>query len=177
MTLNLTTIGGNDDRKIMRSPCCPFYVLPVLLVLFHLPPLNIHAQTAVHQEMRPMLQRQKHVPCDCIEAHRFDKSSSLLPVFSVLPQGQSEAKGPLESSRKAENWDQTPVWNVFWNPATCVRVAKKERGSVSRSTRKPELTEKVWQIYHHCRIKTAHIHQLMCQSKPVSDSSNSLSTV
>lgn len=112
-----------------------------------------------------------------LKLHRFDKGSSLLPVFSVLLQGQSETKGPLESSCKAENWDQTPVSNVFWNPATCVRVAKKERGSVSRSTQKPELTKKVWQIYHHCRIRTAHNHQLMCQSKPVSDSSNSLSTV
>lgn len=36
-------------------------MFPVLLVLFHLPPLNIHAQPAVHQEMRLTLQRHKQV--------------------------------------------------------------------------------------------------------------------
>lgn len=143
MTLNLTTRRGNDDKKMMRSPCCSVYVLPVLLLLFHLPPLNIHAQTAVHQVMRLMLHRQKHVSCDCIEASKFDKGSPLLPFFSVLRHGRSQAIGPLESSRKTENWDQTPVWSVFWNPVTCVRVANKERGSVSRSIRNPELTNKV----------------------------------
>lgn len=66
-----------------------------------------------------------------------------LPVFSVPLQTESEAKAPSESSRKTENWDQRPDGNVFWNPATWVRVAKKGRGSVSRSTRKPALTNKV----------------------------------
>lgn len=183
MTLNLTTVRGNDERIILQSPCGPFQVLPVLLVLFHLPPLNIHAHAAVHQEMSQMLQRQKHVSCRCTGAHRFDKDPCSLPVFSVPLQTQSEAKAPSESSRKTENWDQRPVENVFWNPATWVRVAKKGKGSVSRSTRKPALTNKVWQTYHQRRIKTALCyHQLMCQSEPVkrpapvSDSSNSPST-
>lgn len=55
---------GSDERKIMWSPRCPFHVFPVLLVLFYLPPLNIHAQLAVYQEMRLTLQIHKHRSCD-----------------------------------------------------------------------------------------------------------------
>lgn len=70
---------------------------------------------------------------------RFDNGAGSLPVFSVLPQGQSQAKGPVESSRKTDNCHHTPVWNVLWNSAACARVAETER-AFQGQIRKPELT-------------------------------------
>lgn len=47
------------QEKILRSPCRPFQVFPVLFVLLYLLSLDVHVQTAVHQELRLTLQRDK----------------------------------------------------------------------------------------------------------------------
>lgn len=65
----------------LRPPCCLSDVLPVLLLLSRLPPLDIHAQTTVRQETRAMLPRQRRGSRDCFEAHRNDTGPRLETCF------------------------------------------------------------------------------------------------
>lgn len=72
LTLKLTTITGSGKRT-KRSPCRPLHVLPALLVLLHLPPLSIHAKTAVCQEVRTALPRRTRGSPDRYEVNVFGK--------------------------------------------------------------------------------------------------------
>lgn len=93
----------NRKRIIVQSPCGPFQVLPVLLVLFHLPPLNIHAHAAVHQEMSQMLQRRKH---GVTQLHRsaqgFDERSVLATCF--FWSSSDSVRGQSSLGELAQDW-------------------------------------------------------------------------
>lgn len=71
-----------------RSPGRLLDVLPELLLLLHLPPLDIHAQTAVRQEMRLMLRTERRASRDLAEAHGLALATCFLCSSSGSARGQ-----------------------------------------------------------------------------------------
>lgn len=126
---NHTLITGSDEWKTTQSPYSPLHVLPVLLVLLHLLSFCVHAQTAVHQEMRLTLERQTRVMWDIWYDREMVRANMLhLPVFSALLPGQSGATEPVAS------WCWTGTQNkgaVCRNPTMRFRFPERVRAAVS----------------------------------------------